>query len=156
MLEEEYRVLESKKRGGPSVKQPAPPVLCIDSSSSDSESMRPLKRQKRCHDNPIVDKLVEMEGLLNTVKSSVDALQEVRQSRHDLLSTVFCCIVCKESALTNEPMVPQCCSGVIVCKQCLQGWFLHSSTCPHCRENITLDRCLPFPSFRPLLTFLQE
>ena len=60
---------------------------------------------------------------------------------------LFSCIICKELAVANNP---QCCSGVVVCRQCIEGWIEHSPTCPQCRGSISIDICLPFPPYRPL------
>ena len=150
LTEEDYKGLESRRKGGPS-KQPLSSI-CIDSSSSDSDGIRPLKRQKRSSGDDISDKLVAIEDMLTTMKSSFDALRHVH--RPNRLSALFSCIICRESSLKHEPLVPQCCSGVVACRQCLEGWFVQSSTCPHCRQCITVERCLPFPSFRPFTALI--
>lgn len=133
------------------MKQPVAATVYIESSSSDSEGLRPLKRQKRSTDD-VHEKLVAIEGLLTSMKGSVDSLKH----RHDRLSAMFTCIICKDVLINKEPLVPQCCAGVVTCKQCLLGWLSRSDTCPHCRESISMEGCLPFPQFRPFVAYLNE
>ena len=98
-------------------------TVYIESSSSDYEGLRPLKRQKRSTDD-VHEKLVAIEGLLTSMKGSVDSLKH----HHDQLSTMFTCIICKDILINKEPLVPQCCAGVVTCKQCLLGWLSRSDT----------------------------
>ena len=89
----------------------------------------------------INNRLTALEYLLNSIKSSVDDLRPVKRRKLHAVSTLFTCIICKATSLDNEPVVPQCYSGVVACKACLEGWIQHSPTCPQCRQTISLDIC---------------
>ena len=143
--EDEYRQLESSKKTSVSKNPP----ICL-SSSSDSDSNRPLIRKKRSFDSQ-----VKLDDRLSSLERSVDSVYNIQCSKRRKVDSasmlnLFSCIICKELALNKDPLVPQCCSGVVACKLCLEGWIQQSPTCPQCRGSISVDICLPIPPYRPL------
>lgn len=141
-----------------SISKNLPTPIHVSSSSSDSE-IQPLLRRKRSESgvmkSQINDRLTTLEYLLHSMKTLIDSLKPVKRRKLDSVSAIFSCIICKETSLNSDPVVPQCCSGVVACKVCLEGWIQESATCPQCREPISLDVCLPIPPLRPLSAFIQ-
>ena len=146
--EEEYRHLDSSKKVSKN------PSIYV-SSSSDSESNKPLVRtRKRSSDSQVkLDvRVSSLEHLVGSIQKSVENMQGRKRSKVDSTSVLglFSCIICKDLALANDPLVPQCCSGIVACKECLVGWIEQNPTCPQCRGSISIDICLPIPPYRPL------
>lgn len=168
--EEEYRKLEHKRNGGSTSSKR---TIIVESSSSDSDGGFPLLHRKRSHFEDtavggniigqlsvVRDKCSDLESMIMSVKHVVDGLQPAKYLKSDtsgkFVRQLFTCIICKDNSLNRDPVVPQCCSGVVACKTCLQDWIGHSSTCPQCREQISLDICLPVPPFRPLSALMES
>ena len=52
-------------------------------------------------------------------------------------------------------MLP-CCRNALCCRVCLSRWLADSSVCPHCREEVQLENCLPQPLIRPIIDMLRD
>ena len=138
----------------------------ILSSSSDSEGS-PLRalghfKKSRTTSESVMSEIGHVKAVVDAIK---DRLEEVPTTSRRSTSSqnltmpfkqLFLCAVCKESTLQRDPVIPQCCSGIIVCKLCLQEWLEQSSTCPQCRENISLDISLSLPLYRPLWAMMDS
>ena len=167
--EEDYQKLESKRNGHKqqtSSKITRPLNLTVEISSSDSDdstSLRPLARfRKRAEQQAepsnlltelsvVHNKCNDMESLLVSIKDDVQQLMPpVPKRQKNELQEMFICIICKANPMEQDPVIPQCCCGFVVCKGCIEEWLLGNPSCPQCREEISLDLCLPIPPFRPL------
>ena len=107
--------------------------------------------------NALALNIIMMMSLQNSVANLQPAKRFKVDSAEKRLHDMFNCIICKSSPMEREPVVPPCCSGVDACKPCLQDWLAQSSTCPQCRESISIwiDVCLSIPLFRLLSTLMK-
>ena len=68
---------------------------------------------------------------------------------------LFTCIICKEVSLEDKlPMMPTCYRNIVCCRSCLSQWLSTSNLCPHCRQVISMDDCMPQPPLRPLFELI--
>ena len=71
-------------------------------------------------------------------------LERELDEKKALLITAFACLICKEVVSPErEPLVPPCCRAAVMYRECIMNWIDNQQTCPHCREGLTLENCLP-------------
>lgn len=93
------------------------------------------------------------------VKSIKEKLeQQSAKQPFDVLKEIFTCLICKELIREDSrPVMLPCCRNAICCYECINTWLITSPICPHCRETVDIESCLPQPLIRPMLIcFMSE
>lgn len=125
---------------------PTPPELS-DSDSSEPHSKPDLKVAKL---------FMELKEDMQSIKTNIQK-QERNKNYLGTLKEIFTCLICKEVTTENSrPTVLPCCRNAVCCHSCVSRWLEDTPVCPHCRETLTIDRCLSQPLLRPMFNLLKD
>lgn len=156
---------------GPSHTWRNSPIHIPSDSESESGSKPLIHRKRRCY---MYDSSTESENsippmkhdaiqskeagkILKDIKYAVDKYHEEAKrfrlwreldEQKSALIFAFACLICKDVVSTDStPVVPPCCRAAVMCmcKECLISWLEYQPSCPHCREPMSIDECLPMP-----------
>ena len=125
-----------------------PPPEISDSDSSQSRS------KMSCPDMKVAKMFME-------IKEDVDAIKSKLSERDNkflmTIRDIFTYIICKEVMTeTSGTLMLPCCRNALCCHDCLRRWLTDSSVCPHCREEVQIESCLPQPLIRPIMDMLRN
>ena len=120
---------------------------------SDSDSSQP-RNKMICTDLKVAKMFMEIKEDVQTIKSK---LSESENKFLVMIRDIFTCLICKEVMTeTSGTLMFPCCRNALCCRECLSRWLADSSVCPHCREEVRIENCLPQPLIRPIIDILRE
>ena len=152
------------------------PLTLISDSDSDSPLVPLVRNRKRPYVPPAPELSdsdssqpqskksypgVKIANMFMEIKEDVQAIKsKLSDGENKLLVTIrdiFTCLICKErmSESSGTMMLP-CCRNALCCHSCLARWLGDSSVCPHCREEVRMEDCIPQPLIRPIMDMLND
>ena len=120
---------------------------------SDSDSSQP-RTKLHCPDLKVAKMFMEIKEDVQAIKSK---LSKSENKFLVMIRDIFTCLIFKEvmTETSGTVMLP-CCRNALCCRDCLSRWLADSSICPHCREEVQLENCLPQPLIRPIIDMLRD
>ena len=103
------------------------------------ESLDAAKERLVVENNQLAASLKALEDEMRCKKKEMDALQKV-------VSTVKAnlqCLICQ--ALLIEGVILPCCNNYGCCDTCIEHWLSDRQTCPYCRADLLIGRCINMP-----------
>lgn len=111
--------------------------------------------------NEVWDKVSMMSSETTQQLCEVQSLKEMLKKQAQMgmkpITGIFRCMICKSNmSEASNSVIPPCCQAALACRECLQEWLntSDSQTCPHCREHVDINQCVPMPIIRPLIAAL--